>query len=406
MDGDIATQAPAKTAAPAAKGKNLSPFGHFQKETELMKGQWQLALPEHVTVERFTRNLLTAVQEEPKLLECDRRTLWKAAMTAAQLGLIVGKALGQFWIVPFNNKKRGYLEAVPIPGYRGYITLARNSGEVETLSAYEVCEKDEFDYELGLDPKLIHRPAKGDRGELTYVYCVVRYKDGGWHVEVMSRADVDRIRARAKARDDGPWVTDYMMMARKTVIRRAAHYLPLSVQRLAALDRAIEEGRKATIDLEGGTVIEHDGEDEGAGAAKQIENGEARPRGRKKLDEFAGEQNGGSAGDGATTAEEPAPSGSEAVSTQSAGNTAPKASAPPADKIPPAQRRFAHKAGDPFDAFASNVREALKDAASEKEVTQVWINHKAVLEDMERKDAATFQALIEYRDERLDGLRA
>jgi recombination protein RecT len=370
-DGNATTTTP-------TKGKNLSPFGAFQKETELMKGQWQLALPEHVTVERFTRNLLTAVQEDPKLLECDRRSLWKAAMTAAQLGLIVGKALGQFWIVPFNNNKRGYIEAVPIPGYRGYITLARNSGEVETLSAYEVCEKDEFDYELGLDPKLVHRPAKGDRGELTYVYCVVRYKDGGWHVEVMSRADVDRIRARAKARDDGPWVTDYMMMARKTVIRRAAHYLPLSVQRLAALDRAIEEGRKATIDLEGGQVIDHEGDDDGASGAgaKQIENGDAKPRGRKKLDEFAD-----------TTA------------------TDRKPAAPPADKIPPAQRRFVHNAGDPFDAFAASLREALKDCASEKEAAQVWLNHRAILEDMERKAPDAFRALLDYRNERLDALR-
>ena len=158
--------------APRGKGQKDTPTQKLRTELVQMEGQFQMALPPHITVDRFTRNLMTAVQEEPKLLECDRRSLFQAAMTAAQLGLLVGAALGQAYIIPFNvekpvgKEKKKVLTATLIPGYRGFIALARNSGEIESLAAYEVCENDEFDYQLGLEPRLFHRPALGDRGRI------------------------------------------------------------------------------------------------------------------------------------------------------------------------------------------------------------------------------------------------
>ncbi len=240
--------------------KKMSDIEKLRTELTKMEGQFKMALPEHVTTERFTRNLITAVQDNPDLLGCDRRSLFQAAMTAAQLGLMVGSALGHAYIIPFKVKQKSgkvINTATFIPGYRGYINLAHNSGEIQSLSAYEVCKNDEFEYELGLDPKLVHRPALGDRGDIIFVYCAVRYKDGGEHIEVMTTQDVEKIRARSKAPKSPAWQNDWMMMARKTVIRRAAKYLPLSIQRLAALDAAYEfQGKGGRIDLEGGLIIE------------------------------------------------------------------------------------------------------------------------------------------------------
>jgi recombination protein RecT len=272
MARQTATQQARTTTKPAPQPDNgsavnvppignemLSPMGRFRQELEQMAPQFARALPSHVTVERFSRNLETAVQENPDLLECDRRSLMKSAMTAAQLGLMVGSTLGQAYIVPFREKGKQAKTATLIPGYRGYITLARNSGEVESLAAYEVCAGDEFEYELGLNPRLVHRPALRNRGDIERFYCVAKFKDGGFHVEVMSYEEVEAIRQRSKAPNSPAWTNDFMMMGRKTVIRRAAKYLPLSVQRLAALDAAIEmEGRAGHIDNTGAVVIDHE----------------------------------------------------------------------------------------------------------------------------------------------------
>lgn len=239
------------------------PAKALRADLKKMESQFQMALPPHVTVDVFTRNLITACQADPKLLQCDRRTLMQSAMTAAQLGLLVGSALGQAYIIPFNNQVPGgnkgqkRLEAVFIPGYRGYITLAYNSGEIESLMAAEVCENDDFDYQLGFDIHIRHRPAMENRGQITHVYCATQFKAGGKHLEVMTVRDVEKVRARAQSKDSPAWKNHWMMMARKTVIRRAAKYFPLSVQRLAALDAAYEfEGKR--LKLEEGTIIEGD----------------------------------------------------------------------------------------------------------------------------------------------------
>ena len=234
--------------------------------SEAMQKQFRMALPSHIKTEMFTRNLMTALQDNPALAECTRDTLLKAAMTAAQLGLLVGSALGQAYIIPFKNN--GKLEATFIPGYRGYLTLARNSGEVQSMQAFEVCSNDEFDYQLGFDVKLRHKPAMGARGPINFVYCAVTFKDGGRHLEVMTAAEVEAIRARSKSPNSPAWVKDWMMMARKTVIRRTAKYLPLSVQRLAAMDNEQEFGASEALNM--GALGGPAGID---GSAKTVEHG-------------------------------------------------------------------------------------------------------------------------------------
>lgn len=250
---------PTKAVTTAEPTKLPAKVKAFEQELEQRSGAFAQALPEHVPLDKFRRNLITAVVQNPKLLDCYRPSLFQAAMTAASLGLLLDRELGHGYILSFREGKSGRDIAQFIPGYRGFIHLARQSDEISSVSAYEVCKNDVFEYELGLNEKLTHKPADGDRGEVTHAYCVVRYKDGGHHLEVLPRAEIDRIRSRSRSKDNGPWVTDYAMMARKSAIRRAAKYMPLSVQRAAALDAAFETGRVAHI--EGGDlVIDHDEE--------------------------------------------------------------------------------------------------------------------------------------------------
>lgn len=270
----------------------LAPIDNVRKvlESPAMQRQMAMALPRHLTPERLTRVALTAIQQTPQLLECDRKSLYGAIITCAQLGLEPDGTLGQAYLVPFKGRVQF------IPGYRGFLSLARNSGEVVSIHAHEVCDKDEFDYELGLEERLTHKPALGDRGEVTHFYAYATFKDGGHHFEVMSRQQVEAIRDRssgwqaftAKKVKSSPWETDFVEMGRKTLIRRIAKYLPMNVQKAAALADAYESGRHAELDDHGDLVIDVEAEEV---AEEQGTSSESA------LDAFAGDAEGGGAKD-------------------------------------------------------------------------------------------------------------
>ena len=196
-----------------------------------------------ITPARFTRIVLTEIRKNPRLAECDPRSLLGSMMVAAQLGLEVGGHLGQAYLVPYKR------ECTLILGYKGILTLARRSGTIQSIVARAVHERDEFHYEYGLDEKLKHQPALGERGPAIAYYGVAKFKDGGHLIHVMSKADIEARRKRSKAADSGPWVTDYDAMACKTIVRAMAPYLPLTSeeQRGIALD---ETTGPATFDFD------------------------------------------------------------------------------------------------------------------------------------------------------------
>jgi hypothetical protein len=158
--------------------------------------------------------------------------------------------------VPFKDTKKGVTICTLIPGYRGYIALARRSGEVQSISSQVVYEKDDFELSYGIEDKLVHRPhINGDRGKPIGAFVVFKYKDGGYSFDFMSTEDIEKIRKRSKAASDGPWVTDWAEMAKKTVIKRHVKLAPLSVefQRAVALEERanLGESQADLLDLGG-----------------------------------------------------------------------------------------------------------------------------------------------------------
>ena len=205
-------------------------------------------LPKHLTPDRLIKVALVACSRTPKLLECTPSSVLQSVMTAAELGLDPSGALGSAYLVPYGNT------CTLIVGYRGLIDLARRSGEIESIEAHLVHAADLFVCEFGLNPRLVHTPDFDveDRGPVRLVYAVAKLKGGGYQVEVMSFAEIERIRKRSKAGNSGPWVTDWNEMARKTVVRRICKYLPLSVEvadTLSREDRAETGGPVAALDI-------------------------------------------------------------------------------------------------------------------------------------------------------------
>lgn len=183
------------------------------------KRQVALALPKHVTPDRFVRVALTAINRNPKLAECSQASLFECLMTLSALGLEADGRRAH--LIPYGEK------CTLIVDFKGKVELVMRSGEVSNIHADVVCENDEFDFNLG-EIKVHRINFKKPRGEMFAVYCVVTMKDGTKKAEVMSKDDVDSIRKRSRSANSGPWVTDYAEMAKKTVFHRCSKWLPMS----------------------------------------------------------------------------------------------------------------------------------------------------------------------------------
>jgi recombination protein RecT len=227
--------------------------GFLQKH----KSQLQAALPKHITPDRMARVALTEVRKNPRLAEADLVSLLGAIMQASQLGLEPGY---RAYLIPFWNGKRERYEVQMLPDYRGLIDLVRRSGEIGRFSAHAVHAHDVFEFELGTKEFLRHVPARSNRGEITYFYAVAASRDNAWcQFEVMTKAEVDAVRARSRAGDDGPWVTDYVSMGQKTVSKRLCKYLPSSIEIAQAirLDDLAEVGEpQGTASLLEGSLFD------------------------------------------------------------------------------------------------------------------------------------------------------
>ncbi len=220
-----------------------------------MKEQLAAALPRHMTAERMIRIATTEIRKVPALGNCDTMSFVSAIVQCSQLGLEPGSALGHAYLLPFGNKneKSGKKNVQLIIGYRGMIDLARRSGQIASLSARVVREGDEFSFEFGLDEKLIHRPGENEDAPVTHVYAVARLKDGGTQFEVMTRKQIELVRSLSKAGNNGPWVTHWEEMAKKTAIRRLFKYLPVSIEIQRAV--SMDEKEPLTIDPADSSVL-------------------------------------------------------------------------------------------------------------------------------------------------------
>jgi len=238
----------------------VTPINQVRAALEKMKPEFAKALPKHITPERMLRVAMTAVQNTPKLLDCDKTSLYSAIMRSAQLGLEPDGILGQAYLIPFNKKFndngtwKSKLEVQFIVGYRGLIDLARRSGDVSNIIAKEVYANDIFDVDWSQDMPFTHKPCmSGERGEVTHFWALAKFKDGGFHWDYMSKQEVEAI--RDKGNRNPVWEQYFIEMGKKTVIRRIAKYLPMSVQRAAITEELSEAGKSFTIDNDGEIIV-------------------------------------------------------------------------------------------------------------------------------------------------------
>lgn len=206
------------------------------------------ALPKHIPVDRMLRVCVTALRRTPKLLQTKPESLLGAIMVSGQLGLEPNDPRQLAYLIPYKD------ECQFIIGYRGYIELAMRSGMVSSIQAMPVYERDEFEYEQGLELKLRHVPYLGtdDPGKVKCAYAIATMKDGSKAMVVIPRRDIDRARDASSSGDRGPWVDWFPEMAMKTAVRRLAKFMPQSPEFAQAIEA--DEGRvrlnTSTMDIE------------------------------------------------------------------------------------------------------------------------------------------------------------
>jgi len=228
----------------------LTPMEAMRGTLVKMQPEFAAALPPQIPVEKFIRTTLTAVQMNPELLGADRRSLLGACMKAAQDGLMLdGREAAP---VIFRTKEGPKVQYMPMVG--GILKKIRNSGELASISAHVVYDKDLFKYSLGDNENIEHTPSlDSDRGKPIAAYAIAKTKDGAIYREVMSVGDIEKVRNASRASQSGPWVQWWDEMARKTVIRRIAKRLPSSadVDQMLENDNEtyVQQSSRQTIDI-------------------------------------------------------------------------------------------------------------------------------------------------------------
>ncbi len=358
--------------APARPLAQMKPREQIAFLLESKKGELAKMLPKTLSIERLLKVAQIAATTTPALAKCDVPSLVGAIGQCAQMGLEPNTVLGHAYLVPFNTKRKDpngqerWVNSVQvIIGYKGLIDLARRSGQIVSIAAHEVCEKDRFELVYGLDEKLNHTPELGDRGAVIGFYAVAKLKDGGHCFEFMSVHQVQEIMKATQSKGKyGPWLDHFVEMGRKTVIRRLAKYLPLSIefQTAAALDSMAEVGKDQNNTIDGSFSFVPDD----------------APAGDVDVDQDTGEIHGHLSGDAEVNVPAPAVKHAERDAATSTTNKA--TSAPAFDANAFAERLEAAKDVDVLDLMADEIRD-IADADMAATLNDIYKRCREALAD-------------------------
>lgn len=237
-----------------AATKPADPASTIQEWMNRNRNELIKALPNNISPDALSRQILTTIRNNPKLLECNVASLYAAIIQTAQLGLEPNN-LGHAYFVPFYDKKSNSQKVQFIIGYTGYLELINRTGKVSAVQVQEVYENDYFKYwanakegkQFEWEP--YYQRGKDDPGKLigVFMFCetaIAPFSD------FMPMSEINKHRKAAKT--SYIWDVHEVEMARKTIIRKNWRYLPVSRELQKAL--AYDETIKSRIDEDMETV--------------------------------------------------------------------------------------------------------------------------------------------------------
>ena len=204
----------------------------------------------NINVETFLAIALNAVKRDKKLLavvEKDPASLFASLLLCAEHGLSPSPEIGEAYLIPYGNHCQFQL------GYQGLIKIAYRNPQIKSISAEVVYEMDEFDWGLGLEPFLNHKPATGQRGSLSHVYAVVKFRDAEPMFKVMTEQELKDIQRISKAGNKGIWFNKEKdpqgWMLKKTCLKQLLKLVPKELQLGKGMhyDNIAEGGKYVTL---------------------------------------------------------------------------------------------------------------------------------------------------------------
>jgi recombination protein RecT len=214
--------------------------------TELLEGS-------SMTPAQFKQIVINELKRSPKLQEAfvkNPASLFASILHCAEMGLNPSQMVGEFFFIPYKDS------ITPILGYKGLLTLLMRSSKVKKIWSEVVYEDDDFEYELGLEPKLLHTPNHHSVRNSKNIKCIYACAkiDNDVIFKVMFKNEIQNIINMSKVpnelffndkKDPEQW------MAKKTVLKQLAKLMPKDDDRLkkaVSMDDNIEGGGYLIMD--------------------------------------------------------------------------------------------------------------------------------------------------------------
>lgn len=244
--------------------KVTTPGQRFMASMNKISGIIQDVLPGRGSVKSFMGRAFIYAQHKPDILNCNEKSLMNALLCCAQTGLALDPRGNMAHIIPYWSNKEGCKIANLIIGYQGYIDLMYRCAKVVDVNPQIVYQGDDFDYDLGTNAHIVHRPhwlnlrsdGKGAPVEVAEAaYCILTFENGMKKFEVMHKYDIERIRDTVKYYDPNDaghmWNKHWRSMWKKTVIRAMVKYVPHAPEMAFTLDmdRRAGEGLEQKPDV-------------------------------------------------------------------------------------------------------------------------------------------------------------
>lgn len=256
---------PANTAPEVKKPSPVDVFrGNLQRYETDLKALLQI---HGVTPEKFITSTMTAVKKEPKLLECDQRTLFAAILVSAELGLAPNTHSGLSFILPYRrkykegNKEKYVLEAQFQLGYQGCIEVSLRNPKIESIESGVIYENEEWYFDKGKRDPFSHKPLPpSKRGKPVAAFAIAWLRDNPRpKVVVLYEEDIMLIAKISKAANSeySPWNKDgsdpFKWMWRKTAIKQLWKELPKTseMEKAQHIENVAETGGNVRLNDDG-----------------------------------------------------------------------------------------------------------------------------------------------------------
>ena len=214
--------------------------------TDLLEGS-------SMTPAQFKQIVINEIKRSVKLQEAfvkNPASLFASILHCAEMGLNPSQMVGEFFFIPYKDS------ITPILGYKGLLTLLMRSSKVKKIWSEVVYEDDDFEYELGLEPKLLHTPnhlAVRNSKNIKCIYACAKLDDEVIF-KVMFKNEIQNIVNMSKV-PNGLFFNDTkdpeQWMAKKTVLKQLAKLMPKDDDRLkkaVSMDDNIEGGGYLIMD--------------------------------------------------------------------------------------------------------------------------------------------------------------